>query len=793
MADAILSVAGLSVPLLSGSVLVSSLAVVAVGLYPLLSDEPLQESLFFLLLCLSIMVWLFGFAVAYATEDPSRALRWIRIAYLGVPLIPAALYTVSLHTLGIADRRRKTLALGWGVAAALVLLTVGTDVVIDGVREYSWGYYPRYTRAGLGVIVYVAAGIGASLREYWVRYRNAPREEERRRARLYLAAFGVGGLAVVDFLPCYGVDLLPVGHGAILAMSAIMGHTLRTHHLTELTPAFAADRILGTISDPVIVCDREGRIRLANAAALESLGYEEDELVGQPLESLLHEDGDTPGIWSRILARREVSGQELVLAARDGAAVEVSVSASALEDGERRRIGTVVVARDLRDRKELERQLREQALHDRLTGIPNRALYEDRLEQALRLAGRRSGVHVGVLYLDLDRFKAVNDTYGHHVGDRVLRLAAGRIESALRESDSAARVGGDEFAVVASGLDGGNAKEEARRVAERVVSALREPLEVDGEEIRVSPSIGIAVSDGEDSVPGERLTRRADLAMYEAKTRADTAVVVFEPELEEAADRRFRIERDLEGVADRGELRVAYQPLVAISGDETLAFEALLRWEHPELGLLTPGDFIPVAERTGRIRELDRWVLRRACRQVERWRREVDGVPGDARLMVNVSRPAIESGEVVENASRALEESGLPPGALEIEVTERLVAADTDRVVATVRSLRDLGVRVAMDDFGTGSASLRLVRALTLDGLKIDRTFVHGVAREERGRKFVRSIVELAEELGMEVVAEGVEDERDRETLERLGVTRGQGYLWSEPRWPEEIAGAGPN
>lgn len=324
-------------------------------------------------------------------------------------------------------------------------------------------------------------------------------------------------------------------------------------------------------------------------------------------------------------------------------------------------------------------------------------------------------------------------------------------------------------------------------MAERAVAALREPVEVDGTEVRVSVSVGVAVSDGDDSVSAESLTRRADLAMYEAKTRSDTPVESFDPELERAADRRLRIERDLGGAADRGELRLAYQPLVAISGSRPLAFEALLRWEHPELGLLPPAEFIPVAEETGRIRELGRWTLLRACRHMRRWRRGANRVPDDARVMVNVSRAEIEGGDLVPNVERALRESGLPPEALEVEITERLVAADTDRVAEAVRAVRDLGVRVAMDDFGTGTASLRMVRELALDGLKIDRSFVHGVSREERGRKFVRSIVELAEELGLEVVAEGVEEEMDREALERLGIPRAQGFLWSEPVPPEAV------
>lgn len=790
MGTELLVIGGHSLTVLSVSVLAAAITIAAVGLYPLLADEPLQESLFFLLLCLSITVWLVGFGGSYQATDPEQAMKWVRLGYLGVPLIPAALYTVTVHILGIADGRRATLGAAWAVAAGFVVLTTTTDVIIQGVSRYSWGYYPRYTPAGLGFIAFVALGIGASLGEYWRRFWNAPREDERRRAGRYLLAFAVGSLAVVDFLPCYGVAVVPAGHGAILVMSGLIGHTLRNYHLTELTPAFAADRILGTISDPVVVCDRDGRVRFVNEAAADSLGYGEEGPVGRALRSLLHESSDTPEAWSRVLEHREVRDEELVLAAEDGSPVEVSVSASALEDRNGDRVGTAVVARDIRDRKELERQLRERALHDRLTGIPNRALYDDRLQQALRLMERREGTDVGLLYLDVDRFKSINDTYGHGVGDRVLRRTAGRVQAALRDSDTAARVGGDEFAAVLDGLDARSVEEEARSIAERVLAAVETPLELGEDQLDISVSIGVAVAD-DPSVTADGLTRRADLAMYEAKSRSEGSVAFFEPELKRAADRRLRVERDLEGAADRGELRLAYQPLMGLVGEEPVAFEALIRWEHPELGLLSPGDFIPVAEETGQIRELGRWTLRRACEQMQGWLSGDNAVPPDARVMVNVSEAEVASGDLPRNVRAAIEESGLAPRALELEITERMVASEPEQVADIVGRIRELGVRVAIDDFGTGTASLRMVRELDLDGLKIDRSFIDGVAREERGRKFVRSIVDLAHELGLEVVAEGVEDEADRDVLARMGVTRAQGFLWSEPRWPEEIGVGG--
>lgn len=786
MTAELVTVAGHSVSVLSLSVLVTAIAVVALGLYPLLTEEPLQESLFFFLFCLAAAVWLFGFAVMYGAPSEGRALRWLRFAYLGVPLIPALAYTVAVQTLGIAEDRRMILSAIWSAAAVFSLLTVATDAIIDGLYRYPWGYYPRFTAAGATFLSYVIAGLGGTVAEYAVQYRRATEQRQLRWTGRYLLGFGLGSLAVVDFLPTYGVEIYPVGFGFVLALVAVIGHAIANYHLTEFTPAFAAERILATVTDPVVVCDEDRKIRVTNAAVTELLGYPENALNGAPVTTLLRPEMAEDQAWLEVLGRAPIQDEELTLETRSGDPVAASVSASAVTDASGRRVGTAVVFRDIRERKALEEQLRHQAVHDPLTGLPNRALYEDRLSQLLRLHERHGEPVPGVLYVDLDGFKAVNDQWGHEAGDRVLQEVADRLREEVRAGDTAARFGGDEFAVVLSDLSAGTAEREARQVAERIRDRLTDPMSVDGSQTELSVSVGIAVAEEAGQDP-RQLTRRADLAMYRAKSSPTNRSVIFRPEFQREADRRLRLERDLEEAIPGDQLRLLYQPVLELGTDRLVALEALVRWRHPELGLLTPADFFPVAEETGQIVEIDRWVLRRACRQMARWRGDGGEVLSDARVLANVAEATIRTGKLVPLVQQALSDSGLPPEALELELTERIMVMEPSAVAKVTKRLRELGVRVSVDDFGTGASSLGLLRYLSLDGLKVDRSFVRRLARDEQQRTFVKAIHALAGELSLSVVAEGVEEREDAERLEEIGVPHAQGFLWAEPASADDL------
>ena len=443
---------------------------------------------------------------------------------------------------------------------------------------------------------------------------------------------------------------------------------------------------------------------------------------------------------------------------------------------------------DITERKRTESQLKHDALHDGLTGLPNRVLFLNRLEHAMRRCARRGDdVIVAVLFLDLDRFKLVNDSLGHLSGDRLLVEVAARLDAALRPGDTVARLGGDEFTVLLEDLTD---RSEAERVAERMLDTLNAPLRLDDRDIYLSASIGIAVAPP-DADPGE-VIRDADAAMYRAKAEGKGRHAMFDARLHAAAVARLDIETRLRrglsrGVIDGNGLTVVYQPIHRTETGELAAFEALARWEESDGTTLTPDEFIPVAEETGLIHTLGRLVLREACAQVEQWRRRAP----DLTMAVNISRRQLLDQGFPEDVRRALRDHGLPADALRLEITETDAAADPLAVRRALETLYELvGVRAHLDDFGTGASSLTFLRGFPGDALKIDRTFVHAMGTDEGAFQIVQAIAGLAHNLGMEIVAEGVEEEGQAALLRTLGCEYLQGFLLGVPMPPERAARA---
>jgi len=438
-------------------------------------------------------------------------------------------------------------------------------------------------------------------------------------------------------------------------------------------------------------------------------------------------------------------------------------------------------------RRRLEVALSRQALQDGLTGLANRALFRDRVQQALTRLTRTGpslagdDPRVAVLFLDLDGFKAVNDAMGHHAGDRVLQGVAARLLNATRGIDTVARFGGDEFAVLVENARG---LADVNIVAERILTALRSPIVVGGgtsgaarREARVGASIGIALADL--GVNADALLAQADAAMYQAKSEGKGRHVVFHPALVAAAAELLALESDLSLAMANGEFTLAYQPIVAVGSGMVESVEALLRWHHPTRGLVPPAKFIPLAETSGLIVALGRWVLDEACRAAAAWPRG----PTGARIgiTVNVSGRQLDDPSLPTYVAEALAASGLPGSQLTLEITESVLMRDTEATLTTLRALKELGVRLAIDDFGTGYSSLRYLQQFPVDVLKIDKSFVDGVARGGRDAALGRTIVALAETLGLRTVAEGIEDSAQRERLRVMGCDMGQGYLFARP------------
>src|SRR4051794_26898989 len=420
-----------------------------------------------------------------------------------------------------------------------------------------------------------------------------------------------------------------------------------------------------------------------------------------------------------------------------------------------------------------------QAFHDSLTGLPNRALFLDRLELAHARA-KRSGRPIAVLFMDLDSFKNVNDSLGHAAGDELLVLVAGRLRRWLRPSDTAARFGGDEFAVLLEDLDASNG---AQIVAQRVLDSLREPFAIQGQELLVGASIGIASS---AHPGGEDLLRGADLAMYRAKGLGKGRYQLFEPGMHVAVLERLELEVDLQRALDRAEMCVHYQPIIELATAQIIALEALVRWRHPVRGMIQPNDFIPLAEETGQIHRLGEWVLEQAVRDAHCWN---TGVRADApvRVGVNLSARQLQEPTLVGQIAAILSDTGLAAENLVLEITETVLMQDLEGTVGRLQELKRLGVALSVDDFGTGYSSLQYLRRFPLDSLKIAKSFVDGVGGPSQDAAVARAIIELGTSFQLRVVAEGIEREEQHVCLMELGCTHGQGFLYSRPVPGDEV------
>ena len=569
------------------------------------------------------------------------------------------------------------------------------------------------------------------------------------------------------------VVLIPVTLGAGWLSERLLGHRDEERRLHELAPV------------PILV-HVDGVVQYANRAALRLLGMSEpSELVGLHVLELMHPE-DRPLAEERLEeiqdtgGLRELGPRRYRIVRPDGKERTVEVDSIPVLYGRER--GVQTIAHDITERVRMERQLERQALYDQLTGLPNRQLFEDRLGQALSRAQRHRR-RLGVLFLDLDRFKRVNDSLGHAVGDRVLARVARRLESNVRDEDTVARFGGDEFAVLLEELED---RRQATGTAERLIRAFNEPMRVEGDEFRLQTSVGVALwlpdGAGDEDTEPQRLIRQADMAMFRAKDRGGGSYHVYDPLTDAERSRRFEKEQDLHDAMESGDFQLHYQPIVRLDDGAVAGLEPLVRWHRKESDLLPPADFLPLAEETGLIVRLGEVLLREACRELRRW----DERLGHRRLRLhpNLSSRQLEEAELVESMAAITDEMEVEPERLTFELTESAMMQAPD----VVEGLTSLGARVVMDDFGTGYSSLRYLRELPLDGLKLDLALVDRIGRDEEHDAVVEAIIELADRLGLSVTAEGVERQEQADLLRAWGCAFAQGHLFASARAGSDLA-----
>ena len=518
-----------------------------------------------------------------------------------------------------------------------------------------------------------------------------------------------------------------------------------------------------------------------------------EQVLGYPRDRWLEE----AGLWDRLLhpddyervtvneAECARSGEKLVqeyrLRSADGRDVwirdEMTVVRGAHEDREPLFYGVFL---DVTERKRMESELERLALFDPLTGLPNRILFVDRLRQVLDRPRRLATT--AVYFVDLDRFKRINDSLGHAAGDDVLCEIARRLRSVLRPEDTIARFGGDEFTIMCESVGG---VLEAVGVADRLQRPLRQPLRAGGAELRLSASIGVALAEPGDGVDGERLIGDADAAMYRAKERGGARTELFDTVMRDRAVEALAIEQELQRAIEQGELRVYYQPAVDLSSGTMVGAEALVRWQHPERGLLTPDKFLDVAEETGLIVPLGAWVIEEACRALAAWRARPESA--SMRLSVNLGARELTHPDAVTTVLGAVRRSGVDPGALTLEVTESTAMADGDTGFRALRDLSGEGLHVAIDDFGTGYSSLDQLHRMPVDVVKVDRSFVQRMSDDPTSRELVAAVIGMARALNLLVVAEGVETAEHASALREMGCGFGQGFLYAKPLPADEL------
>ena len=535
-------------------------------------------------------------------------------------------------------------------------------------------------------------------------------------------------------------------------------------------------------SSPLAIYTRDlkGIVTAWNKGAEQMFGWREEDILGQPMPTVPTDKlEETDNLRHRVLDGEIIVQAEVRRQRRDGSPIDINTTLAPLRDSTGQIYGYLAIAADITERKAAEQQIEILAYRDVLTGLPNRLLVQDRFEQAIASADRTKS-RVALFFLDLDNFKTINDSLGHAVGDALLKEIASRLNECVRDTDTISRQGGDEFLIVVQDLPDAEA---ASPVLLKIMERLQDPFHADGHELSTSVSIGIALYP-EDGADFDTLLKKADMAMYRAKESGRNAYRYFDEQMNVEAVDHLSMRNGLRKALERDEFVLHYQPQIDLASGAVVGVEALIRWNHPESGMIAPARFIPVAEESGLIVPIGAWVMKEACRQAMAWRRA--GLP-QLTMAVNLSAVQFRRGDVEQTLISALEESGFDPAFLELELTESILIHNTESVLATVKRLKLLGVKLSIDDFGTGYSSLSYLKRFAVDKLKIDQSFIRDLASDPDDAAIVRAIIQMARSLNLKTIAEGVEDHEMLEHLRIFHCDEAQGYYFARPMPAEEF------
>ncbi len=736
--------------------------------------------------CLTFALWGFCYAIFASHRGEPGLVTWYRAAAAGWTLSGPIL----IHFLFAASHRERLVRARWFLALlyAPVFVFLYRDITgpyfAVGFTQSAFGWTAvrgPMSPWEIAFFAYAVAGSLAGLVSVHLWGLATPHRIERRQARVIVYT-GLAALVIATLFQKITVlgDLLwVVGIGFAVVRLNLMSLTFET----------AAHDILRTMGDGVILFGWDRRIRVANPAAAQLLGIGSERLTGASITELLPHFSVVKELTpERLVPGRSISNIELDYVSPSARPVSLSLSASSVVDRFGESIGVVLILRDISDLTTAQEKLKFMATHDPLTSLPNRFLLNDRLRMAIA-SSQRHGHPLAVLLLDLDNFKTVNDSLGHSVGDQFLRIVADKVGRCLRSTDTFARMGGDEFVAVLAEI---KSHDEAAVAADRILAALAEPLHIESHELYPSASIGIGVCpDDGDTV--ELLLRNADMAMYSVKEASKNGYRFFSKSMTEGSYEQLLSPESLRMALDEKQFSVYYQPICDPESGEVQAAEALLRWHHPERGLLEAHSFIPAAERSGLIIPIGEWVLRTVCRQLSTW-----SSSGFRRIpiSVNISARQFQREDFIESTAAILRDWNVKPSMLVFELTESAAIKDIDKSRQVMGRLIEMGIRIIIDDFGTGYSSLRWLKTVPAFAIKVDKFFVQNTEGDEDSLAILRAIISMAHSLGLEVIAEGIETEAQAERLRGLDwrnlpsvrCNQVQGYFFARPLSAEEFA-----
>lgn len=727
-------------------------------------------SLMFVGICSLFFFWAIGHGLYRVIEDTPLKVYIGRRLYVTAAIAMPLLVQFILTVIHKAEDSRRFIWINWTIGIVFAVLSRDTSLVIAGLREQPWGWVPSHGWAGTAVLGWI--GVQAIFISYQLAsaLRNSVAGSlERRRLALFTCATGILYLSAIDFLNAEGLSIYPIGSIAVLLFTTLSAYVTWKFGLAEVSPTLAARQITNMLRGAVLILDRENIIRFANDGAIKVLGYSRSQMLGQPAARLLGEAFSGPNLAKLTGSAGGDFEKEFVYQDKTaGLTRDLALSADAVLDTHQREVAYVCMARDITEQRRAEREQARERVTDALTGLPNRAMFLGLLDAADERAEVDPTYCFSVLCIGIDRMRVVNDDLGYAAGDQLLREVAERLRRSSRPQDAVARVGGDEFAILARGL--GEA-DELTAYIETLRSQLAKPLILGNQEMILSTRVGATSSVG-TTARGIDLLRNAGAAMHKAKQSSSAgSLVVTAGELR---PQRLRLEAELRAALETRQFESHYQPVLDLLDHRIVGFEALARWHHPDRGLIMPSEFIDLATELGLMADIDTQLLNQACADLSQMQRSAPD--RNLSLSINLDEECLRRSGMVERVAGMLAANSLRAESLRIEVLERMVYIEPAR--ANLEGLRDLGLGLYVDDFGTGYSALSRLHALPITALKIDREFVRAMAHG--GDKIIAGIVALARNIGLDVIAEGVSTAAEASRLIEAGCRYVQGYYFSQ-------------